>query len=580
VGWQLFVRSTCLTRARDKQAGVAKNAEFDRSRMNSRNAISDVAGTSARKWVTILFRLAGILVALIGLCAIAAFTPRVARVYPVSSDDATGVLEADAVLRGNVFLSGWTLSNVSFVTTDLPFYVAGVAIAGMRPSLLRDVPVAVYMAAVAVGAALARGRIGGGRALLGMTAMLVLLCLPAGGLAEFVTKGYIRVGTTLGAFAALLALDVPVGRPIGRARLVAFAVLLTMTLLADSFALVTVVLPVLFASAFGARRDRPYGEIKLWAVSLTALASVAAARGLSALIEWFGGYRVVPFGLLDFLAYRDSLRAISRNVLALVENLPSLYRCAFPEEFTTTASFVWLGCLIGPLFLFWAFCRRAAALFPRRQPARAYPADFIGDVLWLAAMLCLAAYLASSIPKDRTTTRYMVPFVLCVAVAGGRVLAERASGFQTAVVALALLGTSYAFTVRADLRKPTAPDHAVYLADWLAGRGLRYGYAPFWGASIVTVSSGGRVAVRPIFVRAISPERHKIVPLPWMTDARWFADELATFVVIEIGQGAAYQFGVTERNCVTSFGAFKKRYDVGPYTVLVWDHDLRPQLGD
>ena len=74
-------------------------------------------------------------VVLIGLCAIAALTPRVARVYPVSSDDATGVLEADAVLHGNILLHGWTLSKVSFVTTDLPFYVAAVAIGGMRPSL-------------------------------------------------------------------------------------------------------------------------------------------------------------------------------------------------------------------------------------------------------------------------------------------------------------------------------------------------------------------------------------------------------------------------------------------------------------
>ena len=29
-----------------------------------------------------------------------------------------------------------------------------------------------------------------------------------------------------------------------------------------------------------------------------------------------------------------------------------------------------------------------------------------------------------------------------------------------------------------------------------------------------------------------------------------------------------------------AFGALKRRYDVGPYTVLTWDHDLRPQLGD
>jgi hypothetical protein len=134
--------------------------------------------------------------------------------------------------------------------------------------------------------------------------------------------------------------------------------------------------------------------------------------------------------------------------------------------------------------------------------------------------------------------------------------------------------------VRADLHKPPAADHAVYLADWLAGRGLRYGYAPFWGASIVTASSGGRVAVRPIFVRPISPERHKIVPLPWMTDARWFANEPATFVVLEAGQAAPYQFGLTERNCEVSFGPHARRREVGPYTVLIWDRDLRSQLGD
>lgn len=68
------------------------------------------------------------------------------------------------------------------------------------------------------------------------------------------------------------------------------------------------------------------------------------------------------------------------------------------------------------------------------------------------------------------------------------------------------------------------------------------------------------------------------VPLPWMTDARWFLDEPATFVVIETRVGAAYPFGVTEWNCVNSFGALEAWYEVGPYTVLIWDHDLRSQL--
>jgi hypothetical protein len=513
-----------------------------------------------------------------GLCAIALFTPRVARVYPVSSDDATGVLEAEAVLRGNVLLRGWTLSNVSFVTTDLPFYVLGVTTLGMRPSLLRDVPVAVYMAAVLVGAMLARGRTGGGRAMLGMTALLVFLCLPAGGLAEFVTKGYIRVGTTLGVLAALYAVDVPAGQRVGARRLIVFAVLLTMTLLADTFALVIGVLPLLFVSAWGLRRNGSYGGASLWAVSLTAVASVAAARGLSALIELLGGYHVVPVSLLNFLAYRDSVRTVGRNALALVENLPSLYRCAFLESFTAVTIVVWLGCLIGPLILMWALFLRFSPFLRGRDRVPACPADFVGDVLWLSAAFCLAAYLASSIPKDHTTMRYMVPFVLCAAVAGSRVLAERVGDVRRVIVALALLGVSYAVTVRDDLLKPPAIDHAVHLADSLLGRGLKYGYAPFWDASIVTASSGGRVAVRPVFVRPTSPERHEIVPLPWMADARWFADEPATFVVIEAGQGAPYQFGVTERNCVMTFGAPEARYDVGPCTVLIWNHDLRSQL--
>jgi hypothetical protein len=282
--------------------------------------------------------------------------------------------------------------------------------------------------------------------------------------------------------------------------------------------------------------------------------------------------------LLDFLAYRDSLRAVGRNALSLAENLPLLCRSAIPGEFTAATILVWLGCLIGPILLFWACFRRTAALFGRGHKAHPCPPDFIGDVLLLSTVLCITAYLASSIPKDRTTARYLVPVVLCGSVTGSRVLAERAVDLRKAVVALAVLGASYAVTVRNDLRKLPATDHAVQLADTLAVHGLRYGYGPFWDASIVTASSRGRVAVRPLYARAVSPERHRMVPLPWMTDARWFIEEPATFVVLEPGPGAAYQFGLTERNCQASFGPIAGRFHVGPHTVLVWDHELRPQL--
>ncbi len=148
------------------------------------------------------------------------------------------------------------------------------------------------------------------------------------------------------------------------------------------------------------------------------------------------------------------------------------------------------------------------------------------------------AYLASNIPKDRATARYFVPFFLSGAVLIGRVLADRVRDMRFALVGIVVLGIAYVFTVWDDLRKPAGVDHAVELADALEEHGLSYGYAPFWDASIVTASSGGRVAVRPIFVRPISPERHAIAPLPWMADANWFKDEPGTFIVIEPGAAA------------------------------------------
>src|SRR5208337_2447247 len=92
---------------------------------------------------------------LAGLLALGFVTAKVGNAYPVSSDDATGVLEAASILEGNLLLRGWTVSNVSFVTTDLPFYVAGVAIRGLDPSLLREVPSAVYATLVGFAVVLA-----------------------------------------------------------------------------------------------------------------------------------------------------------------------------------------------------------------------------------------------------------------------------------------------------------------------------------------------------------------------------------------------------------------------------------------
>src|SRR5258708_32380227 len=48
---------------------------------------------------------------------------RLAWLMPTRSDGASQALQAWAMLHGNVLLHGWSLSDVSFYTTELPEYM-------------------------------------------------------------------------------------------------------------------------------------------------------------------------------------------------------------------------------------------------------------------------------------------------------------------------------------------------------------------------------------------------------------------------------------------------------------------------
>ena len=160
-----------------------------------------VGGLSVRK-------VAGFAVTVVGLYLLASLYGKLGRTFTVHSDDATGVLEAEAFLQGNYLLHGWTVSNISFYTTDLPFYIVGVFFRGVHPSLLRDVPAAIYALTVGLAVWLAgRGRRDRRSAWLGMAVTFILLGLPSGGLALFVFSGNDHIGTTLLILASLSALD-------------------------------------------------------------------------------------------------------------------------------------------------------------------------------------------------------------------------------------------------------------------------------------------------------------------------------------------------------------------------------------
>jgi hypothetical protein len=80
------------------------------------------------------------------------------RTTTVNSDGASNALQAWAMLHGNVLLHGWTVSDVSFYTTELPQYVLVEAIRGLRPDVVHICGAMTYTVLVLLAGALAMGR--------------------------------------------------------------------------------------------------------------------------------------------------------------------------------------------------------------------------------------------------------------------------------------------------------------------------------------------------------------------------------------------------------------------------------------
>src|ERR1700742_3160433 len=57
---------------------------------------------------------------------------RLSRTYAENSDEANILLMASDLAHGNLLLSGWTVSDVPFITTELPEIAVLVRLLGLR----------------------------------------------------------------------------------------------------------------------------------------------------------------------------------------------------------------------------------------------------------------------------------------------------------------------------------------------------------------------------------------------------------------------------------------------------------------
>jgi hypothetical protein len=233
---------------------------------------------------------------------------RVSWTVAATADGAAQALQARDMLAGNWLLHGWTLSDVSFYTTELPEYVLVELVRPLGPGVIHVAAALTYTLLVLAAGALARGRADGrAGAVRGVLAAAIMLAPQLGYGAFVLLLSADHTGTQVPLLLGWLLLDLAAapGSRLRRWAPAAICLLLAWVQVADRVAVLTGVLPLVLVCAvrvLGATATaRRAGCGRWWragrlerALGLAAVASTGVAWAAARLLAAAGGFTAHP----------------------------------------------------------------------------------------------------------------------------------------------------------------------------------------------------------------------------------------------------------------------------------------------
>jgi hypothetical protein len=500
---------------------------------------------------------------------------------PLSSDGASIVLQARAVLHGNLLLQNWRTADVTFYTTELPQYALIESVLGLSAWVVHVGAAMTYTLLVLLAAWLAKGRATGraglGRALLAAGIMVA----PQLSATQIVLLSPDHTGTAIPVLVTWLVIDRVTPDRWKPARWVAplvVFVVLTWTMIGDSIVLITCIAPlvvvVLIRSCPGLVRRGERPASRWYELSLAGAAAVAGGLGSAAprIISALGGYRQAP------VESDTTVAALQHQSWVTFQAVLELFGAnVYDARPALEVVFVWLH-LAGAIAVICAFGLALGRLYRFD--------DLVVSVFAVAIVLNLGAYMFSAHALDILGAREIAAVLPLGAVLAGRLLAEpllaaagrarRANRWLWPALGVPVLGViaaGYLGTLAYGAAQPSAPPANQVLADWLVGHGLTDGLAGYWQANSTTLASGGRIQVSGV---TVAPDG-ELVPYEWEADDLNYdpARHDATFMVAD---GPA-QLPWAQSAALHTFGRPARTYSYDGYLIMVWDTNLLSRLG-
>ena len=535
---------------------------------------------------------------------------RLSATFAAGSDGASNALEAWDLLHGNWLLRGWTLSDVSFYTTELPEYAVVELARGLHPEVVHISAAITYTLLVMTAAALARGRARGGegwaRALI---AAGIMLAPQLGNGVQVLLAQPDHVGTQVLLLGIFLVVD---RAPRRWYTVAALWVLLTAAVVADKIAIVDAAVPLAFAAGLhaiwastarsgwraGGRPAQPV--VRAGRCAITACCAVGAAQLITAGVSRLGGFVLPPVetGMVTPGGVPGHLSMTLRDTLNLFGADAGV---AQPGPQTV---FAWLH---APGV---ALAATAFGLAVWRVPCRD---DLISDVLAASLVVNLAGFVASTIPATPFDARELAAALPCGAVLAGRIFGPRLTGsrlngsrttssrptgsgltrsrpargwrsrfrlnagnwrsrLRPGVAVLVLAGGCQLAALGYEATQPPGVGAEQALAGWLAAHHLTTGLGTYSEDNVTTLDSSGTVRMLTVSWRT-RPAGGTVARL-YQSSASWYNPRTAdaNFVVTGPADGTADL--IPRAEILALAGPPARTYHFESFTIMVWNKNL------
>ena len=523
-------------------------------------------GASLRRWLVAAAWAAG------ALAGFAAYL-RLARTRPVNSDGASQALQAWDMLHGNVLLHGWTMTHLSFYTTELPEYMLVELVRGLGQDVVHVAAALTYTLAVLFAALLAKGTATGHEAAVRVALAAGIMLAPqlVSGTNVLISSPD-HIGTSVPLLAVWLILDR--AKPRWYVPVIT-SLLLGLAQVGDTLVAFAGVVPLILVCGFRAVRGAAAGQpgslrarlaAQWYDLALAGGAAVAAVAGQLAprVIQAAGGYTVHPVSTQVAPAGE-----IIRHLPVIGQGLLLLLGADFIGLPAGTTTFFVMLHVAGAAL---AACGIAVAAW------RFFKDDRVSQVLLAAIVVNVATFAVSAYVAGLPSVREIAPVLPFAAALAGRELARPLTSVALARrVLLPVLGVvlaGYLAGLGVEISKPSVPPQASQLTSWLERHHLGTGLSGYWEANVVTLTSGGRAAVHLVQTGGGRVTRRgSEVNAAWYDPARSSADFVVLFPGIDGFPGFT-----SRKEVLATFGKPARTYHVGRYTILYWHKNLLTDL--